>query len=458
MSNQFPEFNPDDFHSEQLSGEAGLGEVSENLGAIQPASETCMDNCVPGGILKWVPTWPQGHLSVSSGFIGQRMAYFTGTKYYLDLALQQIYNSHWPGTRQWCKDCLPVDIQWGPSGNEQQIQTFGNIANADIGKRLEWFNEYRIVVTYQLLPITNPWPMSGKPAHPRGTVLYYQVRGGGEMMQIDPTGIRANLSTTTGIVEQAPGQPQAIDARIKIPLSEYHITCDRITDTQLCQIMTTPWKCREATVNCDKFMNEPEGTLLFDSWSLEPTYAPDITNPRRWRLTCVLKCRQLPQIYGNYPENETVFKYPVGWNHDYKRGTGVNSQLAWRFIAYDLGASWRASAADTPHGAVREPFGPRYPYFQFYDLFCFTGQCSSKQEASAACNVPCSDVEGCSEFFVTHPWEAASEDGDKTEEQIEQAIAQIVEDARKAPARAAIRQQQQEAAGWKETWPRGIRE
>jgi len=300
-----------------------LGKVPGFEGSSDTAE--CMAKCANvGAQLKWLSIFPQGHYSVAQGFVGQRRAYFKGTQEQLRNILRVICNSHWPEPMAWCQDCLPVDVQFGAPDNNTIV--FGNIADAEISSRLEGYNEVLITVTYQLLQLTDPWPLTGKPAHPNGTTLNLQVRGGGEILLVDPTaisgGVGQNLTQcfTTGL-ELAVGQYDNINARMRIPLTEYHITCDRITDSQLCAIMQPmPWKCREMTVNCYKFMNEDEGTLLFDTWTLDRTFVPDVDYPRRWRLSCILKCRQVPGMRGPYPENCNARNaYAIGWNHDFLR-------------------------------------------------------------------------------------------------------------------------------------------
>src|SRR5208283_859625 len=305
-----------------------------------PNTVPCSPHCNDGETLQWESVFPQGNYSVGQGFVGQRVCSFKGTQPDLRDALRDIMATHWPEPMDWCPDCLPVNVQFGAAQNASPL---GNIADADIGNMLEGFTQYRIFVTYQLLRISDPWPPFGKPDHPQGTILTLQVRGGGEILQIDPTALAGGngLNLTGCYVGTEPAINNAFNSRIRIPLTEYHITCDRLTDAQLCSIMTyVPWKCREGTVNYEgdpesfgnpPFLGEREGTLMFDTWTLSPTYAPDVDNPRRWQLSCVLKCRQIPGVCGPYPSDCSSAKYPVGWNHDYKKGV-KSGAFGWQFI------------------------------------------------------------------------------------------------------------------------------
>lgn len=341
--------------------------------------------------------FPQATYSVAQGLVGVRRWYLNGSTD-LDARLRQICASHWPGF----PDCRPVSVQVGAPDDKVKIYPVDNI-NWNLPK----YNQYLIVAQYQLLHITDPWPITGQPAHPKGSVLTLQIRGGAEMLEIDPTAMTsgAGAKGLTGCfngIELAPNT--VFNSRIRVSLTEYHIVCDRLTDKQLCDIMTNGdgrgWRVREGTVNSDpysrsggggggsgsggpggsgsvapgirattsgRFMNEAEGTLLFDTWTLDQTFAPDVDNPRRWRLGCVLKCRQVPEMKGPYPDNCRKPQYAVGWNHDFKRDT--EGRLGWQFIMMECAGS-SSESRWTPHGTCLDCFVPRYPYREFADLFC----------------------------------------------------------------------------------------
>ena len=460
--------------------------ILQDGGACEVGTDTatCLENCLPDTQrLQWLAHFPQGHLSVAQGFVGQRMAYFQGSQTQLTAALRDICKSNWPcppglsssQTYCWWKDCLPTDVQYGSAGDERMTPVYGSLSQSDVqtATKLESFGQYRIAVTYQLMHISDPWPI-GKPSHPGGTTLTLQVRGGGETLMIDPNAISSG-SSKEGISgcfngrEPAVGFKDAVMARMRIPLTEYHITCDRITDAQLCQIFQVPWKCREGTVNCAKFMNEDEGTLLFDTWTLDQTFVPDIDDPRRWRLGVVLKCRQVPGMQGPYPCNCLESQYAIGWNHDYKRHYIVGSnnrpqsaELGWRFIMMATDSTqWNADAAYTPHGTCPSPFVPRYQYVNYDSMFCSgtnNPPCLASIPAASGCKATCpdgsvmtatcnndGDDNGCAA-----PPEAAPQDNYTD---IQERIAQIVDDARKAKARKIMRDNIRLANGEIDVWP-----
>lgn len=452
---------PNPFNTSFNDDEPILG-ASEALNAGSCMQAPCGNVGNSTNKLKWTAIYPQGHLSSAQGFVGQRMAYFTGSQLELYNTLENIFNSSWPGPAAWCNDCLPVDIQWGPSSDERSTRVFGNIPDNQISHKLEAFNEYRIVVTYQLLRISDQWPMTGKPIHPKGSVLYLQVRGGCEVLQVDPTGLHTGgavgLCFANGTTEIAPGFQNTISGRIRVPLTEYHLTCDRLTNAQLCGIMSVPWKCREGTVNCFQFLGEDYGTLLFDTWALEPVFAPDLTEPRRWRLSCVLKARDVPQLKGNSPNNcfaaATVYDTAIGWNHDYKRNTADN-KLGWLFIMLDVGPSWTEAGARVPTGVgtnttCPKPLAPRYPYRDFSDLFgCRnTALCLPEREIDSSCASECEEP-NCFTDDAIGNIRGSEEHNPKLEEM----IAEIVHDSRGARGRSMMRHQQEELEGRIQEWP-----
>lgn len=361
-----------------------LGQLLQDKGVREYASK---DGCE----LQELAVFPQGTLSTAQGLTGVRKWYLSG-RANLQEHLQQICDSHWPGNA----DCRPSSIQWGAA--DDKVVVTGNVKN--ISAKLARFDQYLIVAQYDLLHISDKWPITGKPAHPLGTTLTLQVRGGAEILEIDPSALtdggRGKGKGATGCFVDAreivPGT--VFNSRIQISHTEYHITCDRLTDTQLCRMMQkgkhyVGWKIREGTVNSDPyvnpnarerfdgravinhgaFMNELEGTLLFDSWTLDQSFVPDTKNPKRWKIGCVLKCRQVPDVKGPYPDNCGKPSWAVGWNHDYKRSIQRSQDMGWQFIMLECATGLKETGW-TPHGSCPEGFVPRYPYMPFADMFC----------------------------------------------------------------------------------------
>lgn len=177
-------------------------------------------------------------------------------------------------------------------------------------------------------------------------------------------------------------------------------------------------------------MNEAEGTLLFDSWTLDQTFVPDVDQPRRWRLGCVLKCRQVPEMLGPYPADCRDRRYAVGWNHDFKLDSPRSGQptgLGWQFIMMKCqGAA--AGAGWTPHGTCHDGFVPRYPYRAFRDLFCD----EPTENCLPAEGVTCAGAQ---------PGAIAA--GGTSEDSVADTLAQIVEDAKGVAERKRLREQNQ---------------
>ena len=443
---------------------------------ISSDTAACMENCLKPNRLQWLAMYPQGHYSSAQGFVGQRTAYFQGSQAQLRDALRGISSTSWPEPMNWCQDCLPIDIQYGAAGGERETNVFGNIADDDIGQKLEGYNLYRIAVIYQLLHISDWWPITGKPAHPRilsvgnipsPTTLTLQVRGGGEILLIDPLGVNDGIGLQQAGCfmgkQPATGIQDSASSRMRIPLTEYHLCCDRITDDQLCGIMNImPWKCREQTVNCGLFLNEDPGTLLFDSWTLDQTFVPDVDMPRRWRLSCVLKCRQVPGMKGPSPDDCTGKSVAIGWNHDYKRAIpNGDMNLGWRFIMMSAKNNWTAAAAYTPYGSCPEPWVPRFPYTDFSDMFCNqAGDCCPEQTPNCIlpdCTATTPGIACPDNGSVDASRMAGSQIARPRNEAMEQQVAEIMAESRLAHARRVMASQERQAAGSIEVekWPPG---
>lgn len=468
MNNE-PTGLPSDLFPKNMAGTIMQADQAEDTASCMSSTNCHVDD--PSRRLKWEAIYPQGHLSMSQGFVGQRKASFQGSQNELRSALSLIYNSHWPWPDPndecgWSADCLPIDIQFGPSFDKANV--LGNIADAEISQKLESFNEYTIHVIYQLLHLTDTWPLTGKPDHPNGSTLTLQVRGGGELLLIDPNGISSGsgnqISGCFNGTEPWAGQYNPVQARMVIPLTEYHLTCDRLDDAQLCLIMhKIMWKCREQTTNCDVFLGEAEGTLLFDSWTLDQTFVPDISDPRRWRLGCVLKCRQVPGMRGPYPDDcvadcaGSAICYPIGWNHDYKRGYNttthtVSIDLGWHFIMMNVGRNWNPGAAATPFGSCTEPYVPRFKYVPFKDLFWTTDEQPCNNDA--ICHFDCDGTSadpGCD--MGAKPGVIESSMHEAGYEDIEEQIARIVDDSRHAAAHKTMLDHEMRSSGTIERWP-----
>ena len=427
---------------------------------ITPRDTTSTDGgtTATGSPCEWhgLAVFPQGTLSTAQGFCGVRRWYLKGAdRHGLRAVLKKVCDSHWPAE----PDYLPIAVQWGAADDKVQISN--PVKLDDISNDLETYDHVLIVAQYQLLHIQDIWPVTGKPAHPPGSILTLQVRGGGEMLQVDITG----LSSIGGGGASLTPNP-TWNNRIRIPLTEYHLTCDRLTDRQLCDIMKNiSWQEREGTVNAETeedgglFLGEPEGTLLFDTWTLDQTFAPDVDNPRRWRLGCVLKCRHVPYAGGTYPDSygpdgkpyNDMQGYPVGWNHDFARSK--QREIGWWFIT--MQAAEGEATTDSPMGGGKKmtwtPHGdcypvdnppryqvPRYPYAPFRYLFCDSvgNKCLAHQDEKC-------DAKSSSSELLLNAIETDREIASSSESQVQSTLAEILASSRKAAARRAARDRQQ---------------
>ena len=329
--------------------------------------------------LQALATFPQGTLSVAQGRAGTHRWYLSCRNnecpptQQLERALRAICASHWPGH----PDCVPVTVQWGAP--DEKANVMGNIQARQLSTKLETFDVYLIVAQYQLLHISDPWPTFGKPTHPFGTVLALHVTGSGEVMEINPLGLNGGPDKKTMVADVHS------NSRYMLPHSDYNLICDRIKDIDLCRIMREKhWREREGTVNWEEFLGEKPGTLLFDSWTLNQTFAPDVDNCRRWQLTVTIKGRQVPHSKGPYPDgdNDTPPIYAVGWNHDYTMAD--NGKLGWKFIR--MFDSNHSGGEKTPYGNCGKNYVPRYPYEKFARMFCPRASvCEDAQSPEAEC-------------------------------------------------------------------------
>jgi len=206
----------------------------------------------------------------------------------------KVCKSHWPKQ----KDAVVTSVQVGPY--DEKLDLHGGTWQKSMK-----CSDTLVVAQYQLLMMRDTrWPHCiEKPRHPRGTVLTLRVRGSGQFLTMPPGAF---------VAKGAGGGPQQVltqndNCRMVIPITEYHITCDRLKADQV-----PNWKRREGTVNDSKFLGEKPGTLLFDTWEIDHSFAPDPKNPARYKLTCVLRSRDIPVC-------QSDIKY-AGWNEIYHGG------------------------------------------------------------------------------------------------------------------------------------------
>lgn len=325
-----------------------------------------------------LPVWPQITFSESQGMIGTRR-WAIDHDNDLDLFLFRLSDSHFPGY----PDSIPVQMQAGPfwegvkieCRDSEHARTLKNLGDTPTyGKSL-------VVVQYALHRLTNCWPdIIPKPYHPSGTTLSLQVHGSGQILLITPAGMKF-LASTAVCTGSSPAVPGSVAAKLILPVTEYRITCDRLT---LAQVNTAfavrDWNLYQGSVNSVEFLGAPIGTLLFDGYTINETFVCDQYEQRRYALSATLKRRVITDSAGAVllDDDPDWYQQPIGWNHDYVPKVDANGKTVkkwgWKFIQMMQGDTCL----------------PRYPILDYSGMFGGTG--------SAECNpteVPGSTFNEC---------------------------------------------------------------
>jgi len=286
-------------------------------------------------MLQEVAVFPQITYAEGQGFVGTR-------KWLLDQQdntvefLRIVCRSHWPGQ----PDSVPVSVQSGAfkesvvimreDANIRTHETLGDLAV--LGKTL-------VVAQYALHRMTNCWPDAiPKPWHPAGTTLTLKIRGSGQFLLVTPASARAAIASAVC----TPGTQALNDSlgtRIIIPITEYHIACDRMTREQVnTAFAVRHWDTYQGCVNSVEdpyplFLGAPQETLLFDGYELTETHACDVDEPNRYCLTACLKHRVIVDADGAVRRDENG--YIIGWNHDFTPVSAAGKptkRWAWTYI------------------------------------------------------------------------------------------------------------------------------
>lgn len=247
-----------------------------------------------------LPVFPQWTRSQGQGLVGTMKWVVIGSPKYLEAFLKRVCASHWPGV----ENTVPTMLQVGAYDEKLKICP----SAADNPFSLPHYKETLVVCQYQYLFLHDGWPSYIKqiPYHPPGTTLTLRVRGSGQFLTMQPgafvTNERAGIAFTS-----------SENCRIVIPITEYHMTCDRLTDEQV----PNDLKTREGTVNFDTFLGEKPQTLLMDTWELDPSFVPDMGKDlHRHKITVCVRCRDIAIKQPN-PNLGPLGTTYAGWNHDY---------------------------------------------------------------------------------------------------------------------------------------------
>ena len=266
-----------------------------------------------------------------------------------------ICRSHFPGY----PDSIPIQVQYGAykenvvikrdDANIRTHETMGDLPDCSLTL---------VIAQYALHRMTNCWPDEiPKPWHPPGTTLSLKIRGSGQALLVTPAGMRA-ASAALICTPGAEAYANAMGTRLIIPITEYHISCGRMTREQVNVAFTAmDWDNYQGHVNfvgdnpqaSDYFLGAAEGTLLFDGYEFTETTVCDVDEPRRYCLTACLKQRVITDQYGRVRVDKEG--NPVGWNHDFIPVNG--KPWAWTFISL-----WDNNRCV-----------PRYPVTDFKNMF-----------------------------------------------------------------------------------------
>lgn len=252
--------------------------------------------------VKELPIFPQYSHTESQGLIGTRRWVVTGGPQVLETFLLKVCASTWPGN----DNTVPTLLQVGAF--DENLKFCGG----DDLTKLPHYKETLVVAQYRFMFFKDDWvTYMKKPYHPPGTTLVLQVIGGGQFLNISG-------GAAPKLKKGDHGERSILqDVRIVIPITEYHLTCDRLTNDQV----PPGFRKREGTVNEDWFMGEKPGTLLFDTWRLDPSFVPSMKNIARHKLTVCLRCRDIP-IADNPNAAPVEGKTYAGWNYDYQQYHG----------------------------------------------------------------------------------------------------------------------------------------
>jgi hypothetical protein len=212
-------------------------------------------------------------------------------------------------------------------------------------------NNRKLTFTFGLTYLKVPWPDAYKqPYYAPGTTLKLDIKNSGQFLTIPARCFQIKGFSST--------MPQGMDGRLYIPLTDFNIEWDRVTD--LGSLDFTPYVGK---VNQNTFMScEPE-TLLLEAANATPSFILDpINGPWAWKVTCCFKRRRivLPNTYwnsGGPPTNATLVDdgdthvAVMGWNHEFRE----QPIPGWQYVLM----------ASQPNS----PTSPRYTQYDFTDIF-----------------------------------------------------------------------------------------
>lgn len=305
-----------------------------------------------------VPVVPQITFSNSMGVTGTRKWLLSPDVNRTEFT-RIVCRSHLPDY----PDCIPIQVEVGPA-DDQVVHHRDNGApryEENMGV-FPHYGQYQVVAHYALQRMTNCWPEAiPKPWHPVGTTLNLRVRNATQIIQVTPAGARGAISSPlSGCTDGGEALAASVGTRVLVPVTEYYLSCDRMLPADVDLALgaddlspTGGWDIMQACVNSDWFMGCAPGTLLFDGYEIQETFACDNVSPLRYCMTACLKQRVITESTGENVgaplQRAGVY---VGWNHDY---VAVEGSAKWDWVFIQL---WQAGDCV-----------PRYWYMEFKNLF-----------------------------------------------------------------------------------------
>ena len=260
-------------------------------------------------------------LDVNSGQTATRKFVCYSEKEAIDLCKDVV---KWPFPVAGMEGCYPTHVSVHPLN--ETVAPIGLVDGFDVPvkycKGLPAYEQYLVIAQYTLLRNYFPenegaglgvatWPtnLGPVPDHWAGTALSIRIRHSGKFFTM-PSGLARGY--TDPWTHKNPVNVSAeIGSVLLIPITEYHITVDRVLDYQIPDL-TYYAGC----VNSDEFLNCKAETLLCETGDIDHSYAVGFSDdiespPERFKITMVLRKLEI---------NNTINGDPGGWNHEFLPG------------------------------------------------------------------------------------------------------------------------------------------
>ena len=284
--------------------------------------------------IKELPVFPQTTYSETQGLVGIRqwqLDHGDNIEKFCDF----VCKSHWPSY----PDAIPIQVQSGAYNNDTVIKCAGECTKETMGPLPE-YGAYKVVAHYALHRMTNCWPTNiPKPNHPPGTTLSLKIHGSGQVLMVTPSGMKTMLTPGAACNPNTPVENQSamFFSRILVPITEFHVTCGRMTLKQVNSVLAKDWDEFQGCVNKEVstnhaawFLGAPDGTLLFDGYEISEGFGCDVKDPLRFGMTACLKQRVIIDKDGK-PRQDIDGKY-VGWNYDFVANNRYKNSYGWTLI------------------------------------------------------------------------------------------------------------------------------